>query len=178
MQKKQRIPKNTKEQRTKKAKGASAYDEALYFLTPKARTVREVENRLDECNYSEGEIMAAIDRLRNNGLLNDEKFARDFIEQRGLAYVRYSKHHDAKRSANLSLGFKLSELVCKQPSHGAGEAVYALAAFCVRFENGYPLRLKILSPPCGDIGVGKVGPVEDDKSRLSCREPVNIRVAA
>ena len=51
MQKKQRIPKNTKEQRTKKAKGASAYDEALYFLTPKARTVREVENRLDECNY-------------------------------------------------------------------------------------------------------------------------------
>ena len=47
MQKKQRIPKNTKEQRTKKAKGASAYDEALYFLTPKARTVREVENRLD-----------------------------------------------------------------------------------------------------------------------------------
>jgi len=82
MQKKQRIPKNTKEQRTKKAKGASAYDEALYFLTPKARTVREVENRLDECNYSEGEIMAAIDRLRNNGLLNDEKFARDFIESR------------------------------------------------------------------------------------------------
>ena len=46
MQKKQRIPKNIKEQRTKKAKGASAYDEALYFLTPKARTVREVENRL------------------------------------------------------------------------------------------------------------------------------------
>lgn len=82
MQKKQRIPKNTKEQRTKKAKGASAYDEALYFLTPKARTVREVENRLDECNYSEGEIMAAIDKLRNNGLLNDEKFARDFIESR------------------------------------------------------------------------------------------------
>lgn len=82
MQKKQRIPKNIKEQRTKKAKGASAYDEALYFLTPKARTVREVENRLDECNYSEGEIMAAIDRLQNNGLLNDEKFARDFIESR------------------------------------------------------------------------------------------------
>ena len=82
MQKKQRIPKNTKVQRTKKAKGASAYDEALYFLTPKARTVREVENRLDECNYSEGEIMAAIDRLRNNGLLNEEKFARDFIESR------------------------------------------------------------------------------------------------
>lgn len=67
MQKKQRIPKNAKEQRTKKAKGASAYDEALYFLTPKARTVREVENRLDECNYSEGEIMAALTGCETTG---------------------------------------------------------------------------------------------------------------
>ena len=52
MQKKQRIPKNIKEQRTKKAKGASAYDEALYFLRlktdwmnaiiPKAKSWRQL----------------------------------------------------------------------------------------------------------------------------------------
>lgn len=82
MQRKQRTAGSVKEQKTKKQKGASAYDEALYFLTPKARTVREVENRLDECNYSEGEIMAAIEKLQNNGLLNDEKYAHDFIESR------------------------------------------------------------------------------------------------
>lgn len=65
-----------------KTKGNSAYDEALYFLTPKARTVREVENRLDECNHSEMEIFEAVERLKNAGLLDDAKYAADFIESR------------------------------------------------------------------------------------------------
>jgi regulatory protein len=60
----------------------SAYDTALRFLTPKARTVREVELKLDEGCYSEGEIMQTIDRLTEAGLLDDEKYARDFIESR------------------------------------------------------------------------------------------------
>ena len=66
--------------RTKK--GRSAYDEALHFLTPKARTVRETENHLVECEYSEIEIMNTVERLLNNGLLNDAKYAADFVESR------------------------------------------------------------------------------------------------
>ena len=66
----------------KPAHCASAYDTALKFLTPKARTVREVETKLDEGDYSEGEIMQTIERLRDAGLLNDEKYCRDFIESR------------------------------------------------------------------------------------------------
>lgn len=65
-----------------KSRGNSAYDEALYFLTPKARTVREVENHLDECDHSEMEIFEAIERLKNAGLLDDQKYALDFIESR------------------------------------------------------------------------------------------------
>ncbi|MBR5947916.1 MAG: regulatory protein RecX [Clostridia bacterium] len=65
-----------------KQKGNSAYEEALHFLTPKARTVREVENRLDECDHSEMEIFEAVERLKNAGLLDDEKYAADFIESR------------------------------------------------------------------------------------------------
>lgn len=61
---------------------SSAYDTALRFLTPKARTVREVELKLDEGSYSEGEIMQTVERLIEAGLLNDEKYARDFIESR------------------------------------------------------------------------------------------------
>lgn len=71
-------PKNGK----KRVKGTSAYDEALYFLTPKARTVRETENHLDGCNFSEVEIMQSVERLTGNGLLNDEKYAADFVESR------------------------------------------------------------------------------------------------
>lgn len=66
----------------KRVKGTSAYDEALYFLTPKARTVRETENHLDECNFSEVEIMQSVERLTGNGLLNDEKYAADFVASR------------------------------------------------------------------------------------------------
>ena len=60
----------------------SAYDAALKFLTPKARTVREVELKLDEGCYSEGEIMMTVERLTEAGLLDDEKYARDFVGSR------------------------------------------------------------------------------------------------
>ena len=60
----------------------SAYDAALSYLSPKARTVREVELKLDEGSYSEGEIMQTVDRLKEAGLLDDEKYARDFIDSR------------------------------------------------------------------------------------------------
>ena len=60
----------------------SAYDAALSYLSPKARTVREVELKLDEGSYSEGEIIQTIDRLKEAGLLDDEKYARDFIDSR------------------------------------------------------------------------------------------------
>ncbi len=68
--------------RKQKTTCVGAYDAALSYLTPKARTVREVELKLDEGNYSEGEIMLAIERLTDAGLLDDEKYARDFVSSR------------------------------------------------------------------------------------------------
>ncbi len=66
----------------KAKKGMSAYDAALFFLTPRARTVRETENYLDSQQFSEFEIMQTIERLKASGLLNDAKYAADFIETR------------------------------------------------------------------------------------------------
>lgn len=63
-------------------KGQSAYDAALDYLTPKDRTQREVEVHLDDCNYSEIEIISTIDALKANGLINDERYAANFIESR------------------------------------------------------------------------------------------------
>ncbi len=77
--------------RTKAPSCASAYDTALKFLAPKARTVREVELKLDEGNYSEGEIMQTVERLCDAGLLNDAAYAHDFIETR-LNTKPVSKH--------------------------------------------------------------------------------------
>lgn len=41
-----------------------------------------MELKLDEGCYSEGEIMQTVERLKDAGLLNDEKYAADFIESR------------------------------------------------------------------------------------------------
>lgn len=63
-------------------KGRSAYDAALDYLTPKDRTQREVEDHLDDCNYSEIEIISTIDALKANGFINDVRYAANFIESR------------------------------------------------------------------------------------------------
>ncbi|MBQ1893084.1 MAG: regulatory protein RecX [Clostridia bacterium] len=68
--------------RKEKISCVSAYDAALNYLTPKARTVREVELKLDEGNYSEGEIMQTVERLQDAGLLDDEAYAKSFVESR------------------------------------------------------------------------------------------------
>ncbi len=67
---------------TRSTKNQSAYDVALTYLTSKARTVREVEMKLDEGDYSEGEIMQTIERLKYAGLLDDDRYACEFIETR------------------------------------------------------------------------------------------------
>ena len=60
----------------------SPMDAALHFLGYRARTVRETERHLDEKQYGEYEVAQTIDRLLELGLLDDEKFAADFIETR------------------------------------------------------------------------------------------------
>ncbi len=57
-------------------------DAALQFLGYRARTVREVERYLDGKQYGEFEVAQVIDRLLELGLLDDERFAGDFVESR------------------------------------------------------------------------------------------------
>jgi len=62
--------------------GRTPMDAALHFLGYRARSVREMERYLDEKQYGEYEIMQTVERLHELGLLDDEKFCRDFIESR------------------------------------------------------------------------------------------------
>ena len=57
-------------------------DAALDYLTDRMRTVREVADRLDDLQYGEGDILAAVERLKELNLLNDEAYAREFIRSR------------------------------------------------------------------------------------------------
>jgi len=71
-----------KQQKERKPRGKTPMDAALGYLGFRARTVREVERYLDEKQYGEYEVMQVVDRLIELGLLNDAKFASEFIASR------------------------------------------------------------------------------------------------
>ncbi len=60
----------------------SPMDAALTFLTARMRTVREVEEKLDDLQYGEGDILTTVDRLKELKLLDDAEFAREFVRTR------------------------------------------------------------------------------------------------
>lgn len=62
--------------------GRTPMDEALRFLSARARTVREVERRLDACEYGEVEVYETVERLKDLGLLNDFTYAELFVQTR------------------------------------------------------------------------------------------------
>lgn len=55
---------------------------ALSHLTTKARTVREMELYLDAHFFGEVEVYECVERLKELGYLDDERYALDFIESR------------------------------------------------------------------------------------------------
>ena len=67
-------------------------DAALRFLEGRARTVREVERRLDACEYGEVEVYETVERLKELNLLNDTAYAEEYVKTR-LATKPVSRAH-------------------------------------------------------------------------------------
>ena len=88
-----------KNKKSPKEKGIGPMDAALRYLEFSARSVREVERHLDGCEYGEVEISETIDRLKELRLLDDERFADDFVASRlrakpvSRAHLREQMYH-------------------------------------------------------------------------------------
>ena len=65
-----------------KPAAVSPLDAALSYLTGRMRSVREVEEKLDDLQYGEADILATVERLKELNLLNDEEYAREFVRSR------------------------------------------------------------------------------------------------
>jgi regulatory protein len=61
---------------------------ALRFLESRPRSVREVRRRLDQAGFPLPLVQASIDRLEELGMLDDEAFARSWVESRDRARPR------------------------------------------------------------------------------------------
>lgn len=58
----------------------SAFDTALYYLSFKDRTIKELSDKLNEKGYSEEDISIAIDKLLYYEYLNDKSYALSYIK--------------------------------------------------------------------------------------------------
>ncbi len=65
---------------TEKSKVSRAKEKALYLIEYRARSRKEIEDKLIPL-YGEDAAEAAIGRLEELGLINDESFAREYAEQ-------------------------------------------------------------------------------------------------
>lgn len=59
-----------------------AYQRGLRFLSYRARSESEIHRKLSEQGFETPVIEAALQRMKENGFLGDEQFARDWIENR------------------------------------------------------------------------------------------------
>jgi regulatory protein len=60
----------------------SVYQKALHFLSYRPRSTAEVRQNLNKRNVAESLIEATLERLQRSGLVNDEAFARAWVENR------------------------------------------------------------------------------------------------
>lgn len=58
-----------------------AHERALGLLTVRARSGKEIRDRLRRASFEEGEVEAVLERLEAVGLIDDERFAREYTEQ-------------------------------------------------------------------------------------------------
>ena len=73
-------------------KSLSPMEYAMKYLTVKDRTVSEMQAYLDAKEFGEADVDAAIERLKELGILDDARYAQRFVETR-LASKPVSRRH-------------------------------------------------------------------------------------
>jgi regulatory protein len=74
-----------------KDKVKAAYQRALHFLSYRIRSEKEIIQNLQKHNVSEEHIRLVLDKLRENSLVNDLDFAREWVENRSKFKPRGKK---------------------------------------------------------------------------------------
>jgi len=83
-----RSPAERRERRASESDPAVVLAAAVRFLESRQRSIREVRRRLGQAGYPAPLIDAAVERLEELGFLDDEAFARAWVESRDRARPR------------------------------------------------------------------------------------------
>jgi regulatory protein len=141
-----------------------AIEDAYNLLSYRSRSEKEIADRLQRKGYEEEVIAQVVEKLRAAGYLNDEAFARNWVEGRGktlgrraLAHELRQKGVDSETVAQTLVEIKSDEAeqaaartaavrkVGERPLDRSREARAKLAAFLQRRGFGWDIIRPILT---------------------------------
>ncbi len=126
-----------------KGKGLSPMDCAMSYLTARDRTVYEMQTYLDGKDYGEADVEATIARLKELGLLDDRRFAEQFVKTR-LATKPLSRSHLYRQLAEHHIDKEIiAETLSELPDETELENAVAVAEkFARQFASLEPEKRK------------------------------------
>jgi regulatory protein len=112
---------------------ALAMNRALHFLGYRARSRREVSDRLRRYGYAEETVGAVIGRLEELGYLDDEEFARTVVREKARRYGPRRVSADLRRSG---VDAELAQDVVEEAFSERSEVEAARSAAARRYNRG------------------------------------------
>jgi regulatory protein len=112
---------------------ALAMNRALHFLGYRARSRREVRDRLRRYGYGEETVQAVIGRLEELGYLDDEEFARMVVREKARRYGPRRVSADLRRSG---VDAELAQDVVEEEFSERSELEAARSAAARRYNRG------------------------------------------
>jgi len=112
---------------------ALATGRALHFLGYRARSRREVRDRLRRYGYREETVEAVLRRLEELGYLNDEEFARTAAREKARRYGPRRVSAELRRSG---VDAELAQDVVEEEFASRGEVQEARSAAARRYNRG------------------------------------------
>ena len=112
---------------------ALAMNRALHFLGYRARSRREVHDRLRRYGYGEETVEGVVGRLEDLGYLDDEEFARTATREKARRYGPRRVSADLRRSG---VDAELAQNVVDEEFAGRSELEEARSAAARRYNRG------------------------------------------
>ena len=112
---------------------ALAMNRALHFLGYRARSLREVRDRLRRYGYAEETVGTVIGRLEELGYLDDEEFARTVVREKARRYGPRRVSADLRRSG---VDAELAQDVVEEEFSERSEVEAARSAAARRYNRG------------------------------------------
>ena len=112
---------------------ALAMNRALHFLGYRARSRREVRDRLRRYGYGEETVEGVVGRLEELGYLDDEEFARTATREKARRYGPRRVSTDLRRSG---IDAELAQNVVDEEFAGRSELEEARSAAARRYNRG------------------------------------------